>query len=370
MTIETVPFYPEFGYYALPGHALDPRALSEEITTGEALGLGSVWLSERLNTKNVEVCSGVAAALTTRMGIASGLMANMPLRHPLVTAAYASTMAKLTDNRFTLGVGRGVDRLADATGTTRLTFSLMEDYIGVLRRLWMGETVTHDGPAGRFNGLTLGAELESLPPVLMAAMGDRTLRWAGGVCDAVLLNSLWSPTATRRSVELVRQGAADAGRDPADVKIWAVLVTACEVPEDVMLASIIRRMNTYLYIPGMFESLCEVNDWDPSVLAGLREKLAEVDRAPAAGLLGDEGTTRARDQLSQMAEMYPDHWITEGNAVGCREDCAKAVRERLDAGADGVLFHGTHPADLAPVLQVWDRVRIGRTLRTAANPGQ
>src|SRR5271168_4066012 len=45
--------FPEFGFYALPGNALDPTEAIEEITTGEELGLGSVWLSERFNTKNV-----------------------------------------------------------------------------------------------------------------------------------------------------------------------------------------------------------------------------------------------------------------------------------------------------------------------------
>ena len=81
------PIYPEFGYYALPGHIAEPKQILEEIAADDKLGLGSVWISERLNTKNVEVLSGVAAALTPRMGIASGLMSNMPLRSPLVPAA-------------------------------------------------------------------------------------------------------------------------------------------------------------------------------------------------------------------------------------------------------------------------------------------
>src|SRR5262249_8584033 len=106
--------FPEFGYYAVPGHALNPTEAVEEITTGERLGLGSVWLSERLNTKNVEVMSGVAASLTTDMGIASGLLANLPLRHPMVTAGYASTMSLISGHRFALGIGRGVDSIADA----------------------------------------------------------------------------------------------------------------------------------------------------------------------------------------------------------------------------------------------------------------
>jgi alkanesulfonate monooxygenase SsuD/methylene tetrahydromethanopterin reductase-like flavin-dependent oxidoreductase (luciferase family) len=206
--------------------------------------------------------------------------------------------------------------------------------------------------------------------VITAAMGDRTARWAGRVCDGAVFNSLWSAKAVAHSADMVRAGAEEAGRDPAEVTIWTVLVTACEVPEDVMLGSIIRRMNTYLYIPGMFEELCEVNDWDASLLPGMRAKLAEIDTAPAAGVVGDEATTRDREQLERLAEMYPEHWITEGNAVGSAEQAVRAVRDRFDAGVDGVLFHGTHPADLTPLLSAWDHERSRRPLRRLANPGR
>ena len=368
--MDATPSYPEFGFYALPGHALDPTAAVEETKTGDRLGLGSVWISERLNTKNVEVMSGVAAALTDRMGIASGLIANLPLRHPLVTASYASTMSMLTGDRFTLGIGRGVDLLADASGTPRLTFALLEDYVTILRRLWSGEAFTHEGPAGSFPKLALGAELEAPPPIVVGAMGDRTLRWAGRVCDGVVLNSLWSAGAVERSVEQVRQGAEEAGRDPAEVTIWAILVTACEVPEETYLNSIIRRMNTYLLAPGMFEAVCEANEWDASLISGMREKLAAADAGSGGSTsLGDEGTTRELDQLKQLEEMYPREWITGGNAVGSADECVAAVVDRFEAGADGVLFHGTHPADLESLLRTWDGRRGERTLRTAVNPG-
>jgi probable F420-dependent oxidoreductase len=360
--------FPEFGFYALPGHALNPGEAVEEITTGERLGLGSVWLSERLNTKNVEVMSGLAAGLTSEIGIASGLLANLPLRHPMVTAGYASTMSLLTGGRFALGIGRGVDPIADATGTPRLTFAHLTDYLDVLRRLWRGESVTHEGPSGRFTKLTLGAGLEQPPPVIMAAQGDRTCRWAGAHCDGVVFNSLWSTEAVRHSTAQVRRGAEEAGRDPAEVRVWAILVTACEVPEDVYLKTIIRRMNTYLYVPGFFETLCEVNGWDAGQLPGLRGALAEIDPATQKGMLGDEATSRVIDEIRRIGELYPRTWITEGNGVGSAAEVAAAVRARFDAGADGVLFHGTHPAHLKPLLDIWPDHRPPGT-GGAANPG-
>ena len=90
----------------------------------------------------------------------------------------------------------------------------MEDYITILRQLWRGETVNYNGPLGTFRNLSLGTKLEIMPPIIMAAMGDKTCEWAGRICDGVIYNSLWSPAAARRSTQAVRRGAVLAGRDP------------------------------------------------------------------------------------------------------------------------------------------------------------
>ena len=361
--------YPEFGCYTLPGHITEPGDAIDEIRDAERLGFGSVWISERFSAKNADVLSGVAATLAPSMGIAAGLIQNMVLRHPLVTAGYAATMAKLTGNRFALGLGRGTDGLADATGTPRLRFRIMEDYVRVLRALWDGETVDYEGPVGSIKGLRLGVDLPVRPPVIMAAMGEKTLRWAGGFCDGVLFNSLWTPEAVRRSVKLVREGAEAAGRDPASVRIWTILVSACDVPEEAMLRYVVRRMNTYLLFPSMFDSICDANGWDKAEAVRLRAALADFDRNAKQGTMGDETTTRDLDALRHMAALYPRHWIEDGNAVGSSKDGARAALARLEAGADGVLFHGSTPGELSGVLDAWGSIRPAKLADRPVNPG-
>jgi len=361
--------YPEFGCYALPGHISDPTAAIDEIRDAERLGFGSVWISERFAAKNADVLSGAAAVLTPSMGIAAGLIQNLPLRHPIVTAGYAATMAKLTGDRFALGVGRGTDSFADASGTPRLTFRIMEDYISILRRLWRGETVDYEGPLGAIKGLRLGVVLPVIPPVICAGMGEKTLKWAGRIADGVVFNSLWTVEAVKRSAKLVRQGAEEAGRDPASVRIWTILVTACDVPEEQMLRYVVRRMNTYILFPAMFDSICDANGWNRADAQRLREALARLDKAQKSGTMGDESTTRDLDELRHMASLYPRAWIEEGNAVGTGEDGARAARERLDAGADGVLFHGSTPKEMAGVLSAWKSMRPADLPDRPVNPG-
>jgi len=361
--------YPEFGCYALPGHISDPTAAIGEIRDAERLGFGSVWISERFAAKNADVLSGAAAMLAPSMGIAAGLIQNLPLRHPIVTAGYGATMAKLTGDRFALGVGRGTDSFADASGTPRLTFRIMEDYITILRRLWRGETVDYAGPLGTIAGLRLGVDLPVMPPVIAAGMGGKTLKWAGRIADGVVFNSLWTVDAVERSAKLVRQGAEEAGRDPASVRIWTILVTACDVPEEQMLRTVIRRMNTYILFPGMFDAISDANGWDRAEAQRLRAALATFDSARRAGTMGDESTTRDLDALRHMAALYPKAWIEEGNAVGTGEDGARAALARLRAGADGVLFHGSAPAEMAGVLAAWRAMRPADLPGRPVNPG-
>jgi 5,10-methylenetetrahydromethanopterin reductase len=363
-------FFPELGFYTLPGHVDDPARILSEPVEGERVGLGSVWISERFGTKDIGVLSGVALARTERIGIASGLIGQLGMRHPLATASYASTMMEVSGGRFALGIGRGVDQVADANGVPRVTFSYLEDYLGVLRALWAGERVYHDSAVGKLTKAGLGMELDPAPPIIMAAMGDETCRWAGRHCDGVVFNSLWSTDAVEHSTRLVREGAEQAGRDPASVRVWTILVTACEVSEETMLNTIVRRMNTYMYFPFFVEALCRVNGWDPAKAAEVTAELKEIDAGTqvATGTLGDEGTSRDLDALRQMYETYPEQWIHQGNAVGDREHCAKLTRERFDAGADGVLLHGSAPADLAPLLEAWPDHRP-EGVPEHANPG-
>lgn len=233
-------------------------------------------------------------------------------------------MSALTDKRFTIGFGRGDDALSRAAGVPYANFRLLGDYIDILRGLWRGDRIDYDGLLGRIDGLRFGEPLETHPPLVMAAMGEKTCYWAGQQCDGVVFNSLWSADAVRNSVRAIRQGAADAGRDPASVKIWTILVSSCEAGEEYMLKSVIRRINTYLLFPPMFDVICDANSWDRTDAARLRELLSEIDRdKPKTGLMGDETTSRDLEDLRRIFEEYPNRWLDEGCAVGSAQTCAQ-----------------------------------------------
>lgn len=335
---------PELGCYLLAGQPDSSRDLVAEVRDAEALGLGAAFISERYNKKEAGALCGAAGAASERIRIITAAT-NHNTRHPMVTAGLARTMQSLTGGRFTLGLGRGIPALQDAFGIPRITTAELEDFAGIMRRLFRGEAIFgHDGPAGSWPVLHLDSSLDEHLPLALVAFGDRTLELAGRCFDDVVLHTYFTDEVTARCVELVKNAAANAGRDPADVRVWSCFATVGDhLAPEVRLKKTVGRLGTYLQ--GYGELLVRTNGWDHEVL---RRFLADPVIASVAGL-DIVGTT---DQLEHAATLLPDEWF-EASATGTPEQCADAVRGQLALGCDAVILHGSTPAELAPIVSAY-----------------
>lgn len=335
---------PELGCYLLAGQPDSSRDLVAEVRDAEALGLGAAFISERYNKKEAGALCGAAGAASERIRIITAAT-NHNTRHPMVTAGLARTMQSLTGGRFTLGLGRGIPALQDAFGIPRITTAELEDFAGIMRRLFRGEAIFgHDGPAGSWPVLHLDSSLDEHLPLALVAFGDRTLELAGRCFDDVVLHTYFTDEVTARCVELVKNAAADAGRDPADVRVWSCFATVGDhLAPEVRLKKTVGRLGTYLQ--GYGELLVRTNGWDHEVL---RRFLADPVIASVAGL-DIVGTT---DQLEHAATLLPDEWF-EASATGTPERCADAIRGQLALGCDAVILHGSTPAELAPIVSAY-----------------
>ncbi|MEW2352237.1 TIGR03857 family LLM class F420-dependent oxidoreductase [Spirillospora sp. NPDC029432] len=355
---------PELGFYGLAGHSGTPRDLLDQVRAGERLGLGAVFLSERFTTKEAATLSGAAGAVSERIGIATAAT-NHNTRHPLLTATFATTMHRLTGGRFALGLGRGFDMLFGVMGVPRVTSAQLADFIGIMRRLWHGEPVVdHHGPAGDFPYLSQDAAFDEDIPIMLTAMGERTLEFAGGIADGVVLHTFFTDETLARSVAAVRRGAEKAGRDPAGVRVWSVLATVGDhLDEEARLRKLVGRLATYLQ--GYGDLMVRVNGWDPAVLAAFR-----ADDL-VAGFPGAFDVLATPDQLEHVAGLLPDEWLAAA-ATGSPEACARTVLGQFDGGADGVILHGVTPDEVAPVVAAYREIRPARLAKEPAslNPGR
>src|SRR4029453_13646807 len=125
--------FPELGIYLLPGHSDRPADLLDEGRAAEALGLGSAWISERFDVKEVGALAGAAAAGTKEIWIGGGATNNHTRPPPLAR-----------------GVGRGIAVRSAMLGLPPVSNAQLRDSAALLRRLWKGERVVgHDSSLGK-----------------------------------------------------------------------------------------------------------------------------------------------------------------------------------------------------------------------------
>jgi len=331
----------ELGFYVLAGQPKCSRDLVDEVRDAEQMGLGTAFISERYNKKEAATLSGAAGAVSERIRIETAAT-NHNTRHPIVTAGFARTMQSLTNGRFVLGLGRGITLLQDAYGLGRITTAQMEDFAGLMRRLFRGEVIFgHDGPAGKFPVLHLDSSLDEHLPMSIVAFGPNTLKLAGRCFDEVVLHTYFTDETTKRCVETVKQAAEQAGRDPVSVRVWSCFATIGDhLPEEQRLMKSVGRLGTYLQ--GYGDLLVRTNGWDPPVL---QRFLADEVVASVPGL--DTAATTA--QLEHVATLLPPEWLAP-SATGSPAQCVAAVRNQFALGCDGVIMHGCSPQELRPVV--------------------
>ncbi len=352
----------ELAFYTLAGAPDRTRALIDEIRSAESMGIGGCFVSERLNVKEAATVCGAVGAASEHIGIATAAT-NHNTRHPMVTAAHAMTMHHLTGGRYSLGLGRGIERVSKAFGLGAITTAQMEDFVGLMRRVWAGDVVLgHDGPAGRYPVLAIRGIEPAHIPMTLTAFGPNSLSLAGRCFDAVVLHTFFTDETTVRSVAAAKAAAEQAGRDPDHVRVWSCFATIGDhLPEAVRLKKTVGRMATYLQAYG--DLLVRTNDWDPTVLERFRRDPFVVG---FDGALDHSATTA---ELEHVATLIPDEWLALA-ATGTPAQCVKAIRGQFELGCDGVILHGASPSELEPIVAEYRRTRpAGLFDHLAANPG-
>jgi 5,10-methylenetetrahydromethanopterin reductase len=352
----------ELGFYTLAGHSDSPRDLVDEVRLAEELGLGAAFISERFNLKDAPTLCGAAAAVSERIGIATAAT-NNNTRHPLVTATFATTMHRLTGGRFTLGLGRGFDGLFRAMGLPPIRSDQILDAIKIFRQLWNGGTVAgHDGPAGQYPYLHQDDTFHEEIPLMLVAIGEKTLEFAGGCMDAVVLHTFLSDEALERSVAAVRRGAERADRDPNSVRIWSVLATVGDhIDEELRLKKTAGRLASYLR--GYGDVLVKANEWDPAVLDRFR---SDPFVKGFSGAFDARATTA---DLEYLSTILPAEWMGAA-ATGTPRQCTESILRQFELGADSVILHGATPVELEPIVASYRMQRPEELSHKPSNPGR
>ncbi|MCA8928744.1 MAG: TIGR03617 family F420-dependent LLM class oxidoreductase [Alphaproteobacteria bacterium] len=229
-----------------PEKALDLATLMEDARQVEALGYDTLVVEETKDDPYQVMA--LAAAATTTLGLGTSVAMAFP-RAPAVTAMSAWSIQKLSQGRFTLGLGSQV------RGHITRRFGLdyhppgpwMRDYIGAVRAVWhtwqTGEPLAFESE--RYN-LSLMVPLfdpgpidHAPPPIHIAAVNAVMCRIAGECADGVRPHPVCTPRYIKEVMRpAIEAGAARSGRTTAGFAIAMKPLVAAARDEDALQAKI------------------------------------------------------------------------------------------------------------------------------------
>ncbi|MHB8694510.1 MAG: TIGR03857 family LLM class F420-dependent oxidoreductase [Solirubrobacteraceae bacterium] len=344
------PVVPDISIWLIPGRVTDPSLAIPHAIDAERLGFRRVFLSERFDLKDAGALLGGVLARTSRLEAGTGIMA-AGARSPLMAASMAATLQAAYGHRFVFGLGRSSGPYLAGQGISEFTFQAFADYFDILRRLFRGETVSYDGPAGRYDALQTVDPCPGKPPELWATSmgGPVATKLAARIADGLILPGFLTSEAVARVAATVRAERERHGLDPDRFPILYYMIAATDLDETYTRAIAHARFVTYVVgMPTFANSYIRNNGWEEKQMRTLLEHPQfEAMRRPTA----DQAFHRA--ELLEASKRVPEEWIQETCAIGSLEQCVSKIREYREAGADEIGFYGSTPMENAALIDAW-----------------
>ncbi|MEO6500885.1 MAG: LLM class flavin-dependent oxidoreductase [Jatrophihabitantaceae bacterium] len=212
---------------------LAPEQLRPVVMAAEESGLDELWLWEDCFAESGIATAAAVLAWTERLRVGIGLLP-VPLRNVALTAMELATLARLFPGRLVPGVGHGVlDWMGQVGARASSPMTLLSEYATALRELLHGQTVSTSGRYVTLDAVSLAWPPRTVPPLLVGAVGPRTLTLAGAVGDGVILTGETTVDQLTEAVRQVRTGRAEAGLDTAPEVVVFVPVTDRPAARDV-----------------------------------------------------------------------------------------------------------------------------------------
>jgi 5,10-methylenetetrahydromethanopterin reductase len=315
---------------------IDPRRSIDLAKVADANGFDTVWFAENAFNRGVLPAAAACAAATARVGIGIGVF-NPYNRHPTLIAMEIGALDELAQGRARLGIGSGIASATERMGlSTERPLAAVRDAIAIVRAMLAGEEVTYAGRV--FSVQKVKLEYKALRPdlpLLMAARGEQALALCGKIADGLMISNMCPPDFTRHAVDIIRNAAREAGRQPpAQVVDQVVQYVPCAVRPDRAEAHRLAKETIGEMLPG-FWSLAQRVPAAKSALLRAGE-LSQADFAAAVDRL-----RRGETPADVLDERFIDAFAIAGTA----EDCLAQARRYRAAGTTELVltFVGPQP---------------------------
>jgi probable F420-dependent oxidoreductase len=241
----------------------------------EALGYDDLWSSETPNGTDGFTPLALAAPVTERLRLVTGIV-NPYTRGPGVLAQSSASLQEASGGRFVLGLGASSDVSVERFNGMRFErpLSKMREAVSAIRPVL--SVPAERGPGG----LRLERPVQQPVPIVLAALRGKMLALAAEVADGAFTNFL-PLSGLPRVVQALREGERAAGREEGTTEL-ACRFFILPMPEEQGLGLARQMFAAYGSVPvytNFFRWLGWAEQIDPMVEAytsGDRQRAAEL----------------------------------------------------------------------------------------------
>jgi G6PDH family F420-dependent oxidoreductase len=180
--------------YFLSSEEYTPAELIEQAKLAEEAGFEGLWISDHFHPwvdaqgQSPFVWSMIGAlSQVTRLPVTTAVTAPIMRIHPAIIAQAAATSAVLHEGRFVLGVGTGEALnehvFGDAWPRAGVRLEMLEEAVEVMRKLWDGGFVDHDGEHYVVENARIYTLPEEPPKVYVSGFGPKAIDLAARIGD-------------------------------------------------------------------------------------------------------------------------------------------------------------------------------------------
>lgn len=275
-----------FGTFITPS-SRDPHGVVELAVASDRLGFELITFQDHpYQPALLDAWSLLAfvAARTERAHLSANVT-NLPLRQPVVLARSSVTIDQLSDGRFELGLGAGGfwDAI-EAVGGRRLSpgdaVTALEEAIRVIRAIWAVDEpggASVEGEFYRVRGAKRGPASPHPIGISIGAYKPRMLNLVGRVADGWLPSFGYLPneSALTDMNRRIDEGAASAGRSPADIRRWLNIGAEDATVERLTSLTLERGMSGYILAS---DDVTTLERFAGEVIPAVRERVASARR--------------------------------------------------------------------------------------------
>jgi len=295
----------------------------------EEMGYTDFWSAE--SDVDGVVPLALAAAWTKRATLGTAILGVFN-RGPALLAMTAAALGEAAPGRFCLGVGSGSNVNVERWNGMRFERPLTRvgDVVRAVRMALDGQQMNVEGEMLKVSGYRVGRPAPARVPIFIAALQEGMLRQAVRLGDGVCLTWVSAEDVTH-VVEVVRDEARKAGKDPAAIEVMC-RINIAPTPDPRAREAYRRAITAYLNVPvyrkyhawlGRGEALRAMHErWDAGDRKG---SLAHVPEA----VIDELGVFGTADECRAHVERFVANGVTIPvlNFMNVEADAAKRGEE-------------------------------------------